>query len=87
MEFSSDVFYIKTDITVPRSEIIFIDVFKNLSSSDEFISYRVSPVFYHKIARSFITSINIKIEASNNITYKHRHPIILQLHFRKNSFI
>jgi len=83
--FPSSIFTITTDITVAGSEILLMDVFDPLLI-DSFISYRISNVIYHKIARSFVSSINIKIRSINQINYNYRHPIVILLNFRKYGF-
>lgn len=74
------IFQIKTDITVPGSEILYMDV---LSQEKSFISYTPHNITYCRLLRNFISSININICDINNTKYMFTHPIIIILNFKK----
>lgn len=84
LELLCPIFTVTTDITLPGSEILSMDVLKD---TDMYENYKYEKVSYYGILRSYISSINIAIKDIHNKPFKIREPFVIKLSFRRCTYI
>jgi len=78
----SPIFTVKTDVTIPGSETILMDV---SSDNIKYENYKYEKISYYRILRNFISVINIEIKDLNSKSYRFSSPVVVKLHFRRSS--
>mgnify|MGYP003449431126 CR=1 FL=1 len=78
------VFTVMTDITLLGSEVLALDVFKDINIYE---NYKYEKVSYYGILRSYISSINITIKDIHNKIFKIKDPFAIKLSFKRSTYL